>query len=65
MQRTNRSRGAVMYLRVASGNRTDHKHALSVQRDACGREAERLGAVLTDEFVDLDVTITASEGGAR
>jgi hypothetical protein len=54
-----------MYLRVASGNRTDHKHALSVQRDACGREAERLGAVLTDEFVDLDVTITASEGGAR
>jgi hypothetical protein len=64
MQRTNRSRGAVMYLRAASGNRTDHKHALSVQRDACERESKRLGAVLTDEFVDLGVRPTSSERGA-
>jgi predicted site-specific integrase-resolvase len=40
------NRSAVLYLRVASADQQD-------QRDACVREAERLGAVITAEFVDL------------
>jgi predicted site-specific integrase-resolvase len=46
-------RTAVMYLRVASSDPADQEHALSVQREACEREAERLGAVITEEFADL------------
>jgi predicted site-specific integrase-resolvase len=37
---------AVLYLRVASADQQD-------QRDACVREAKRLGAVITAEFVDV------------
>jgi predicted site-specific integrase-resolvase len=39
-------RSAVLYLRVASADQQD-------QREACVREAERLGAVITAEFVDI------------
>ncbi len=46
-------RTAVMYLRVASSDRADQEHALAVQREACERAAERLGAVIIEEFIDL------------
>jgi len=42
---TNR-RSVVLYLRVASAEQQD-------QRNACIREAERLGAVITAEFLDI------------
>jgi DNA invertase Pin-like site-specific DNA recombinase len=46
-------RTAVVYLRVASSDPADQEHALAVQREACEREAERLGAEIIDEFIDL------------
>jgi DNA invertase Pin-like site-specific DNA recombinase len=48
---TNRS-SAVLYLRVASADPQDQQHGISQQHAACTREAERLGAVITGEYVD-------------
>ncbi len=44
--------GAVLYLRVASADQQDQHEGIGEQRAVCTREAERLGAVVTDEFVD-------------
>ncbi len=51
-------RTAGVYVRVASSDRADHEHGLTAQREACKREAERLGAAITGEFVDLGATVT-------
>lgn len=42
----------VLYLRVASADQQDQGLGISEQREACTREAERLGAVITGEYVD-------------
>lgn len=46
------NRSAVLYLRVASADQQDQRHGISEQREACIHEAERLGATVTDEYVD-------------
>jgi DNA invertase Pin-like site-specific DNA recombinase len=46
-------RSAVLYLRVASADQQDQRLGISEQREACTREAERLGAVITGEYVDI------------
>jgi hypothetical protein len=46
-------RSAVLCLRVASADQRDRHDGITQQREACVREAERLGAVITAEFVDL------------
>lgn len=47
---------AVLYLRVASRNQHDQSYGIARQREACMREAERLGAVIVGEFVDVGVS---------
>jgi len=47
---------AVLYLRVASADQRDQREGISQQRAACTREAERLGAVITGEYVDVGVS---------
>ncbi len=46
------SRSAVLYLRVASADQQDQHEGIAHQREVCTREAERLGAVITDEYMD-------------
>ncbi len=43
---------AVLYMRVASQDQRDQRNSIAEQRAACKREANRLGAVVTGEFVD-------------
>jgi hypothetical protein len=51
MKKSNKaSPRAVLYLRAAS------RDGIAEQRAVCTHEAERLGAVVTDEFVDAGVT---------
>lgn len=47
-----RNRSAVLYLRVASADQRDQRDGIAQQREACIREAERLGAVIKGEYVD-------------
>jgi len=49
------SRGAVLYLRVAS------QDGVAEQRAVCTHEAERLGAVVIDEFVDAGTMQSAGK----
>lgn len=57
MKRSNKgNRRAVLYLRVASQDQHDQRYGVAEQREACTHEAERLGAVVTDEFVDAGVS---------
>ncbi len=59
-------RTAVVYVRVASSDRADQEHGLTAQREACKREAERLGAVITEEFMDLGASgNNKKRGGLR
>lgn len=44
---------AVLYLRVASVDPQNQHLGISEQREACVREAKLLGAVITDEFMDI------------
>jgi len=44
---------AVLYLRVASADQQDQRDGIAQQRAACMREAERLGAVIAGEYVDV------------
>jgi site-specific DNA recombinase len=44
---------AVSYLRVASTDPRDQREGISRQRQACLREAERLGAAITGEYIDV------------
>lgn len=44
---------AVVYLRVASADPQDQHDGIARQRAICAREADRLGAVITAEFVDV------------
>jgi predicted site-specific integrase-resolvase len=46
-------RSAVLYLRVASADQQDQRDGIAQQREVCTREAERLGAVIAAESVDL------------
>jgi predicted site-specific integrase-resolvase len=46
-------RSAAIYLRVASADQQDQRDGIAQQREVCTREAERLGAVITAEFVDV------------
>jgi hypothetical protein len=51
MKKSNKaSRRAVLYLRAAS------QDGVAEQRAVCTHEAERLGAVVIDEFVDAGAT---------
>ena len=43
---------AVLYIRVASAAPQDQRDGISEQREACKRYAERLGAAITEEYVD-------------
>jgi hypothetical protein len=43
---------AVLYLRVASPDQGDQRDGIAEQRAACMHAAERLGVVVTGEFVD-------------
>jgi hypothetical protein len=53
MKRSNKdNRGAVLYLRAASKDGQDQRYGVAEQREVCTREAERLGVVVVDEFVD-------------
>jgi site-specific DNA recombinase len=45
-------RSAVLYLRVASADQQEQQDGINQQREACAREAERLGAVIADEYMD-------------
>ncbi len=57
MKKSNKDhQGAVLYLRVASADQQDQRDGISEQREVCTREAERLGAVVTDEYVDAGVS---------
>jgi hypothetical protein len=62
MKRVNQGGGdrhkAVMYLRVASQDHDDQQNAVRAQREACQREAERLDAVIIDEFADIGASVT-------
>ncbi len=44
--------GAVLYLRVASQDHGDQRDGITQQRQACIREAERLGVEIAAEYVD-------------
>ncbi|HXA55129.1 MAG TPA: recombinase family protein [Solirubrobacteraceae bacterium] len=44
---------AVLYLRVASADPRDQREGIARQREACQCEAERLGAMITDEYIDV------------
>jgi hypothetical protein len=46
------NRSAVLYLRAASADQPDQRNGISKQREVCVREVERLGATITDEYVD-------------
>jgi site-specific DNA recombinase len=53
MNKSNKdNRGAVLYMRVASADQRDQSHGIAQQREICIREAERLGVVIVDEYVD-------------
>jgi DNA invertase Pin-like site-specific DNA recombinase len=53
MNKSNKdNRGAVLYLRVASADQQAQRDGIAEQRAICTRQAERLGAVVTDEYVD-------------
>lgn len=58
-------RTAVVYVRVASTDRADQEHGLTAQREACKREAKRLGAAIIEEFVDLGASASATERSPR
>ena len=63
MKKSNRdNQGAVLYLRAASQDQHDQHHGIAEQREVCTHDAERLGAVLIDEFVDAG---TMRNGGTR
>jgi DNA invertase Pin-like site-specific DNA recombinase len=47
---------AVLYLRVASADQRDQRDGIAEQRAVCTRQAERFGAVVTDEYVDAGVS---------
>jgi DNA invertase Pin-like site-specific DNA recombinase len=47
------SPSAVLYIRVASVAPQDQRDGISEQREACKRYAERHGATITYEFVDI------------
>jgi site-specific DNA recombinase len=47
---------AVIYIRVASKDQADRDNAIAVQREACKREADKIGATVVDEFVDAGVS---------
>jgi Zn-dependent peptidase ImmA (M78 family) len=54
MKKSNKdNRRAVLYLRVASADQRDQRDGIAQQREVCIREAERLGAVIMDEYVDV------------
>jgi DNA invertase Pin-like site-specific DNA recombinase len=55
----------VVYVRVASTDRADQEHGLTAQREACKREAKRLGAAIIEEFVDLGASASATERSPR
>jgi predicted site-specific integrase-resolvase len=50
-KRNKDNRKAVLYLRVASADQRDQRDGIAEQRAICTRQAERLGAVVTDEYV--------------
>ena len=53
MKKSNKDNpGAVLYLRAASQDQHDQHHSIAEQREVCTREAERLGVVVIDEFMD-------------
>jgi site-specific DNA recombinase len=52
---------AVTYLRVASSDQDDQRRSIAAQRHACQSEAERLGAVVTDEFADIGASGNSKE----
>lgn len=52
---------AVTYLRVASIDQDDQRRNVATQRHACRGEAERLGAVVTDEFADVGASGNSKE----
>jgi DNA invertase Pin-like site-specific DNA recombinase len=57
MKQSNKgNRRAVLYLRVASADQQDQRADIAQQREAYIREAERLGAVIMDEYVDAGVS---------
>lgn len=43
----------------------DQRSALSGQRDACTREAERLGVMIASEYVDAGVTLVSAQNGVE
>jgi DNA invertase Pin-like site-specific DNA recombinase len=47
---------AVSYLRVASKYQGDQASGVTAQRDACKQEAERVGAAIAAEFMDIGVS---------
>jgi hypothetical protein len=49
------NRRAVLYLRVASNNQHTQRNGIAQQRAVCTREAERLGVVVIDEFIDTEI----------
>ncbi|MGA2165434.1 MAG: recombinase family protein [Solirubrobacteraceae bacterium] len=51
-KRNKDNQGAVLYLRVASVDPQDQRDGIAEQRVVCTRQAERLAAVVTDEYVD-------------
>lgn len=53
-KRNKDNRRAVLYLRVASADQQDQHEGVAEQRAICTRQAERLGAVVTDEYVLAD-----------
>jgi site-specific DNA recombinase len=57
---------AVLYLRAASADPQDQRLAISEQRTACAREAERLGANVVGEYVDAGASgNTGNRSGLR
>jgi len=58
--------GAVLYLRVASADQQDQRDGIAEQRAVCTRQAERLGVVVTDEYVDAGASGNNKDrGGLR
>ncbi len=47
---------AVIYIRVASKDKADQDNAITMQREACECEADKIGATVVDEFVDAGVS---------
>jgi hypothetical protein len=65
MKKSNKDNsGAVLYLRVASADRQDQREGIAQQREACIREAERLGAVITGEYVDAGARLVSADNSA-